>query len=179
MINYPTNHNNSQTYAVDVNSTFEHAILNINGTERALLDYNEVLHMIDMLKDVARKIAPPNKKWIGVDLDGTLAQYHHGDLHRNGAAFIGRPIPRMVNKVKQWLAEGRTVKIFTARIAEKHPGEKELIRAAIEYWCETHIGQVLEITNVKDWDMEILYDDRAVQIVPNTGLTPLEQFRND
>jgi hypothetical protein len=179
MINFPTNFDRNKSYGVSVNATHEHALVSINGEERVLLDHNEVLHMIDMLKDVASKIAPPTKKWIGVDLDGTLAQYHHGDLHRNGVTFIGRPIPRMVNKVKQWLAEGRTVKIFTARIAEKHPGEKEIIRAAIEQWCEDHMGQVLEVTTVKDWDMEILYDDRAVQMVPNTGMTPLEIYRND
>lgn len=179
MINYPTNKNPDTSYGVSVNALQTHAIIGVNAEERVFLDHHEVAHMIDMLKEVLVTITPPNDKWIGVDLDATLAKYHIGDLHRNGVTHIGPPIPRMVNKVKQWLAEGRTVKIFTARVAEKNNRDIPQIRAAIEEWCETHIGQVLEITNVKDWDMEVLYDDRAVQIVPNTGMTPLEQYRND
>jgi hypothetical protein len=49
--------------------------------------------------------------WIGVDLDGTLAHYDGW----KGADHIGAPIPAMVERVKGWLAEGKTVKIFTAR----------------------------------------------------------------
>lgn len=52
--------------------------------------------------------------WIGVDLDGTLAEYSH------------------------WKGE-------------------------------THIGRVLPITNIKDYQMIELWDDRAVQVIPNTG----------
>jgi hypothetical protein len=50
--------------------------------------------------------------WIGVDLDGTLAHYDGW----KGADNIGAPIPAMVERVKGWLAEGKTVKIFTARV---------------------------------------------------------------
>jgi hypothetical protein len=50
--------------------------------------------------------------WIGVDLDGTLAHYDGW----KGADHIGEPIPAMVERVKRWLAEGKTVKIFTARV---------------------------------------------------------------
>lgn len=47
--------------------------------------------------------------WIGVDLDGTLAEYTgwHGPGH------IGPPIPKMLDRVKNWLAEGVDVRIFT------------------------------------------------------------------
>ncbi len=34
-----------------------------------------------------------------------------------------------------------------------------------------HIGKELEITNVKDFGMIELWDDRAVQVIPNTGIT--------
>ena len=119
--------------------------------------------------------------WIGVDLDGTLAFYDHW----RGAGHIGEPIPAMVQRVKQWLAEGKTVKIFTARVwaptfnpsspddeqAEQVRRIQEALtaRSAIEAWCEKHIGQVLEVTNVKDYGMLTLYDDRAVQVIANTG----------
>jgi len=99
--------------------------------------------------------------WIGVDLDGTLAEYH-GWVEGE----IGKPIPLMVERVKRWFDEGENVKIFTARAAHADEAELQLIRN----WCEVHLGRVLEITCCKDYGMTALYDDRAVQIVPNTGL---------
>lgn len=52
-----------------------------------------------------------NKGWIGVDLDGTLAHYDGW----KGPEHIGAPIPAMVERVKAWLAEGKEVRISTAR----------------------------------------------------------------
>ena len=43
--------------------------------------------------------------WIGVDLDGTLATY---DRWR-GIEHIGDPIPDMVFRIKNWIANGKTV----------------------------------------------------------------------
>lgn len=40
---------------------------------------------------------------------------------------------------------------------------------AIEKWCQMHIGGILPVTNVKDYAMVELWDDRAVQVIPNTG----------
>lgn len=111
-----------------------------------------------------------NKGWIGVDLDGTLAEYHGW----KGASHIGAPIPRMLERVKAWLAEGKDVRIFTARVY--HNGmsvrvhEASVARSAIAAWCEEYIGQELRITNVKDYEMVELWDDRAVQVVRNTGM---------
>ena len=99
--------------------------------------------------------------WIGVDLDGTLAHY---DGWNDGR--IGAPIKPMVERVTSWLREGKTVKIFTARGSN---GKEETIKN-IENWCVEHIGFKLEVTNVKDFMMVELWDDRAVQVVPNTGL---------
>lgn len=109
--------------------------------------------------------------WIGVDLDGTLAHYDgwRGEQH------IGAPVPQMVAYVKRWLAEGRRVKVFTARVFEGalnldgSPRDVTPVRKAIEDWCEQHIGQRLEVTNVKDYGMIALYDDRAFHVKPNTG----------
>lgn len=103
-----------------------------------------------------------DKSWIGVDLDGTLAEYHGWE----GALTIGPPIPQMVEFVKDLLSKGKTVKIFTARIAEpKHWGIEDMISE----WCKTHLGVVLEITNVKDKYCDTIYDDLAVQVRKNTG----------
>lgn len=107
--------------------------------------------------------------WVGVDLDGTLAKYGGW----SGPTTIGAPIKPMVEKVKQMLKQGITVKIFTARVwtdgSPLRNIEVELSRKAIEKWCEEHIGQKLEITNVKDFAMIELYDDRAWRVETNTG----------
>lgn len=103
--------------------------------------------------------------WIGVDLDGTLARY---DGWR-GIDHIGEPIPLMVERVKRWLAEGREVRIFTARVAVPEP-ERRLARGFIVDWCRRHVGEVLPITNIKDLSMIELWDDRAVSVGLNTGM---------
>lgn len=110
-------------------------------------------------------------EWIGVDLDGTLAVYNRGDLFHNGNTYIGPPIELMLARVKKWIADGIEVRIFTARVSEEHPGDLTKIREAIEVWCLEHIGQVLKITNVKDYSMIELWDDRSVQVIPNTGIS--------
>src|SRR4051812_46332497 len=97
--------------------------------------------------------------WIGVDLDGTLAHY---DGWKNGK--IGEPVPAMLARVHKWRAQGNTVKIFTARACTP-----ELI-PPIQEWLAKHGLAGLEVTNVKDFAMIELWDDRAVQVVPNKGI---------
>ena len=100
----------------------------------------------------------PNE-WIGVDLDKTLAFYDEW----RGPEHIGEPIPQMLSRVLKWLEEGKQVKIFTARAdtPENIP--------YVEEWCRLNIGRVLPVTNVKDQNMIQLWDDRAIQVYPNTG----------
>lgn len=104
--------------------------------------------------------------WIAVDLDGTLARYDGwvSETH------IGEPIAPMVERVKGWLSDGLDVRVFTARVYGTHSTrEHSATRAAIEDWCAEHIGAVLPITNIKDFSMVELWDDRAIQVIPNTG----------
>jgi len=96
--------------------------------------------------------------WHAIDLDETLAKGPVLDLNK-----IGPPVPSMLDKVKTWLDKGEEVRIFTARASSP-----ECI-PLIEEWCKTHIGRILPITNVKDYGMIDLYDDRAVQVEKNTG----------
>lgn len=109
--------------------------------------------------------------WIGVDLDGTLAKYN-GWVDTD---HIGEPIPLMVNRVKKWLSEGVEVRIFTARMwghgldLLDGSGKVDVV-TPIEKWCEKHIGQKLPVTNVKDFKMVELWDDRCVQVIPNAGI---------
>lgn len=111
-----------------------------------------------------------SKGWIGVDLDGTLAYYDKWQ----GIDQIGEPIGPMVARVKRWLANGADVRIFTARVAEKSEVKRYAVIAFIYVWCLKHLGQVLPVTNCKDFDMVELWDDRCVQVVPNTDLTVAE-----
>lgn len=102
------------------------------------------------------------KGWIGVDLDGTLAEYDHW----RGERHIGNPVPKMVDRVRIWLTQGKyDVRIFTARVSD---GDPEVIKV-IQDWTEKHLGVRLPVTNVKDYAMVELWDDRAVQVIPNTG----------
>lgn len=97
--------------------------------------------------------------WIGVDLDGTLAEYYGW----RRVDYIGPPIPLMMARVKKWISEGKRVKIFTARICDP----KALPH--IIHWLEGHGLGDLEVTNIKDYGMVELWDDRCVCIEPNTG----------
>lgn len=92
----------------------------------------------------------------------------------------------MVSRIKDWLEQGKEVRIFTARI---YPGiyeegqftpleineeddaykDAEIAAKAIDSFCKKYIGQSLMITCLKDHGMVELWDDRAIQVEPNTG----------
>lgn len=96
--------------------------------------------------------------WIGVDLDGTLAHY---DGWKNGE--IGEPVGEMLFRVRKWLGEGTKVKCFTARASVPQEALK------VRVWLDDLGLEAVEITNVKDFAMVELWDDRAVAVEPNTG----------
>ena len=113
--------------------------------------------------------------WIGVDLDGTLAEYH------GWTGGIGKPIKPMVDRVKQWIADGIDVRIMTARVCNDGRYSAESGRSADEdfvaeqhyaimQWCFENIGCVLPVTHKKDFMMIELWDDRAIQVIKNTGI---------
>lgn len=100
---------------------------------------------------------------IACDLDGTLAHYDHW----RGIAHIGEPIEPVLLRVKQALANGHEVTIFTARVS--FGDDAADATGYIEDWCEKHIGQVLPVTAIKRGDFDEFWDDRAVGITKNTG----------
>jgi hypothetical protein len=114
--------------------------------------------------------------WIAVDLDGTLAHDIVGE--KFDPAVIGPPVHAMVAIVRDHLAHGDEVRIFTARAStiDHHTvfdGSPEEYLAhitdVIQTWCLLHIGVKLPVTCVKDYRMKMLYDDRAVRIRRNEG----------
>jgi len=107
-----------------------------------------------------------NGGWYGFDLDGTLAKYISGD----GVEGIGEPVQAMVDLAKELIAEGKEVRILTARIGGRcSPEVRDYQVKMIGDWTEEHIGQRLAVTCEKDPGMIALYDDRAIQVVANTG----------
>ena len=129
-----------------------------------------------------RMEAIKDKAWIGVDFDGTMA-YHFGWTPWNE---LGRPIKAMVDRVQQWIAEGKDVRIFTARVGSDEDEEICLVTGQkftrndmfkiLYAWCQEHIGVVIPVTAKKDKFMVELWDDRAVQVVPNTGITLADEL---
>lgn len=117
--------------------------------------------------------------WIAVDLDGTLAEYHGWISEEH----IGSPIQEMAQKVRGWIAEGKDVRIFTARadggevaIAMGNPEGAKFrdigrITTIIQDWTEKHFGVRLPVTNKKDYGMVELWDDRCKQVFRNTGVS--------
>lgn len=122
--------------------------------------------------------------WIGVDLDGTLAYW--GEGHNHDVRQIGPPIPAMVARVAQWLAADEDVRIVTARVGPATDEECQMVgspcfadfvaaqQRLIEDWCVVHLGAILPITATKDFHMSALWDDRAIEVVSNTGKTLAE-----
>lgn len=89
---------------------------------------------------------------------------------------IGEPVPAMAFRVRKWLADGKDVRIFTARVFDGYTimGNKarisaDEIRSNIQDWTEKHFGVRLPVTCTKDYAMIELWDDRAVQVEANTG----------
>ncbi len=97
--------------------------------------------------------------WVGVDLDGTLAVWDN----KSTLDRIGPPVPAMLTFVQRMVDNGIRVKIFTARAGEVSHVPK------VRTWLEKNNLPPLEITNVKDYGMERLYDDRGIQVEKNTG----------
>lgn len=132
-----------------------------------------------------------SKGWIGVDLDGTLFHYEKWV----GWNVFGKPIKPMVDRVRQWLDEGKEVRIVTARVGlpvwtydarvpstfMRHcriTGDEfsdAMMVDAIQQHLVKHRLPALPVQCYKDVNMIELWDDRAVQVVPNTGRTLAEE----
>jgi len=106
---------------------------------------------------------------VAFDLDGTLAEYHGW----NGISHIGMPIIAMVDRLKQYRANGVKCVIFTARASDAP--DQEMAMKIIDAWSLLHLGEILPITNKKTPDIVRIYDDRARQVIENTGFVVGEE----
>jgi GH24 family phage-related lysozyme (muramidase) len=100
------------------------------------------------------------RETIAVDLDATLAHYSHW----KGPTKIGKPVPKMVERIHKWIKDGKKVIIFTARANDKRSIQ------AIKKWLKENNLPALKITNIKTPDITEIWDDRAVPIEKNTGM---------
>ena len=99
--------------------------------------------------------------WIGVDLDGTLADTSKPPV----LGSIGPPVEKMVARIRKWIEEGIEVRIVTARVAW-NADQVPMIGAYLHAFVT---DKDLIITAFKDYEMLELWDDLAVQVVRNTG----------
>lgn len=113
--------------------------------------------------------------WIGVDWDRTLVEYHTDPAGYNPLK-MGAPLWPMVERVKNWIAEGKTVKIFSARASgfDLDTVEGKAAKALVIDAMQNHMEDVLglprlEVTCEKDYLCNEIWDDIAVTMVPNTG----------
>ncbi|MEH6460378.1 hypothetical protein [Chitinimonas sp. JJ19] len=97
------------------------------------------------------------KQWIGVELDGTLAE-----VDKLSGDHIGEALPRMVSLVKDWLDAGKPVKILTTR----NVTGSSLLR--IKSWLSDNGLGGLDVVAL-DADMGTLWSARAVRVEHNTG----------
>lgn len=124
--------------------------------------------------------------WIAVDWDGTVVEYHGWTKWNE----FGKPIPAMVERIKGWLAEGKDVRIFTARVPLPQDDDKEqtcyktgekftgvTMRYAIALECEKIFGVRLRSQSYKDLHTIEIWDDRAVGVEANTGRTLADAAR--
>jgi hypothetical protein len=110
-----------------------------------------------MIKDKIEKLLEDVQ---ATDLDGTLAYY----TGYKGPTQIGKAIPKHLARVKQWIKDGDTVIVFTARA--NLPGFKPALRKWLK---ENDLPEDLEITNIKKINIDKFWDDRAIHVRKNTG----------
>jgi len=98
-------------------------------------------------------------KWIGVALDGTLAQ-----ASKDNAGAIGQPVEAMMTRVKGWMNDGDyEVRIVTPRAGEMSGAGK------VKDWLGRNGLGGLQVTNVIDHDMIELWGCKAVRVERNKG----------
>jgi hypothetical protein len=110
-------------------------------------------------------MADPRTGWYGVDLDGTLAIYQGWQ----GFEHIGEPIWPMMHRVKNWISQGKNVRIMTARVCVEDLELRAEVVRIIQDYTEKYTTVRLPVTHEKDFDMIEQWDDRARQVEFNTG----------
>ena len=80
-----------------------------------------------------------------------------------GIEHIGKPIKPMIEFVKDLVPQDKKIKIFTAR------AKNQDTIPYIHKWLKENDLPEFEVTNEKDFGMIMLYDDRCMQVITNSG----------
>ena len=105
------------------------------------------------MDDLHRKANDSREGWIGVDLDGTLAEHQEWQ----GPTHIGKPVAAMIEQVKRKLAQGYEFKVFTARLSGLGRKEREQAIDAIQDWTEeAHWGAISRDKRKRSWHDRVL-----------------------
>lgn len=107
----------------------------------------------------------PHGQWLAVDLDGTLAQYHGWVSEEH----IGEPVVSIVAAINARRAAGWKVAIFTARVSGNQE-EAQRAEVAIWKWLDFYNIKADGITCTKHKHFSEFWDDRARQVIFNTGV---------
>jgi len=109
---------------------------------------------------------------IALDFDSTLAEHESG-----GDLTIGKPIKPMVEQVKQWVAKGYDITIFTARVSRcfKSGEERSDVfimrqKMLINQFLVDNGLPIMKITADKSPRFTHFVDDKAVKVIPNKGI---------
>ena len=98
---------------------------------------------------------------IFVGLDGTLS---HQSEDASAEDKIGDPVKPMLERVRKWIADGKSVMVFTAR-AETAGG-----MLAVRFWLDAHDLQTVGVTDKITRDADEIWSCRAVGIMLNKGV---------
>lgn len=99
--------------------------------------------------------------WLGVGLDGVLAERTEAGIHGE----IGPLIPDMKARVRDWVKYKRIkVKVLTPRCFTEEGA------AEVRAWLDAHGLDYVECTHAKDLHMVEFWDDYAVQVISNLGV---------
>lgn len=125
------------------------------------LSLDDILYMFSQLMgyDSIISCLGSIKKSIGLDLDGTIAEYNGW----KGISYIGNPIQPIIDAALEKEKEGYEIIILTARAAD--PRSIPIIKN----WLRNHNLPNWRITDRKDSSMKEIWDDLAKTVKFNEG----------
>ena len=101
-----------------------------------------------------------------VDFHGTLAEHEPAQNWEDIDNMP--PVPKMVDRVKTWLAKEHKVTIFSASVDPVYDWDGRN-RRAISAWSDKNIGITLPVTAMKSRDYTDIWDNIAHGVVDNKG----------
>lgn len=113
------------------------------------------------------------KRLVAVDADRTLFFYDKEKSRlpdgRFNIYYLGAPIPEVVEACRMLLAQGHDFRIFTARAFPRPDGSHVEACRVIEEAALKLFGRRIQVTCMKSFEFDEIWDDMAISIEANTG----------